>query len=180
MLVIKGVAIASLILMSIAVSVGSTLSIVAPSSVSTSYTISSSLSKCILSNGADYLFLWHLLSFDIGGHLLFDMVGLLLILYRYSVNYLKGINLRENLFREWIFSTFCRKNFREWGHFKYFARIYLREWSNFLFFFNFFFSIKKDVKCIRMEKILKKLIFVNKTCSFTSYQTEITSFIIIL
>ena len=46
-------------------------------------------------------------------------------------------------------------------------------------FFQFSFSIKKDIKCIRMEEILKKLIFVN-TCSFTSYQTEITSFIIIL
>ena len=31
-----------------------------------------------------------------------------------------------------------------------------------------------------MEKILKKLIFVNKACSFTSHQTEITSFITIM
>ena len=166
--------------MSIVVSVGSTLSIVAPSSLSTSYTISSSLSKCILSNGADYLFLWHLLSFDIGGLLLFDMVGLLLILYRYSVNYHKGINLRENLFREWISSTFRRKKLSRMRSFQIFCENLFLRMIKFSFFFQFFFSIKKDIKCIRMEKIWKKLIFVNKTCSFTSYQTEITSFIIIL
>ena len=50
----------------------------------------------------------------------------------------------------------------------------------FFFFIFFFFSMKRDIKCISMEKILKKLIFVNTTCSFTSYQTEITSFITIM
>ena len=147
MLVIKGVAIASLILMSIAVSVGSTLSIVAPSSLSTSYTISSSLSKCILSNGADYLFLWHLLSFDIGGLLLFDMVGLLLILYRYSVNYLKGINLRENLFHEWIFSTFRRKKLSRMRSFQIFCENLFSRMIKFsFFFFQLFFLDKKGYK----------------------------------
>ena len=105
-----------------------------------------------------------------------------------TVLYLKGINFHENLFsrmnffdiartnfREWShFRDFTATNFREWCHFKYFTRIYFREWSNFFFFFNFFFcSIRKDIKCIRMEKILKKLIFVNTSCSFTSYRTEI-------
>ena len=52
--------------------------------------------------------------------------------------------------------------------------------DQFFFYFSIFFSIKKDIKCIRMKKISKKLIFVNTTCSFTSHQTEITSFIIIL
>ena len=43
----------------------------------------------------------------------------------------------------------------------------------------FFFSIKKDIKSIRTrKKYLEKLIIVNKTCFFSSYQTEITSFII--
>ena len=96
--------------------------------------------------------------------------------------YFKEINFYRMNFQEWSnFRYFARTNFRQWGHFKYFARIYFRELSNFLFLFQFFFFflIKKDIKCIRMERILKKLIFVN-TCSFTSYQTEITFFIIIL
>ena len=46
--------------------------------------------------------------------------------------------------------------------------------------FFFFILIKNDIKSIKMEKILKKLSFVNTPCSFTSYQTEITSFIIML
>ena len=72
------------------------------------------------------------------------------------------VRFRENKFsRMRSFQIFCKNLFSRTIKFSFFC---------FQFFFFFL--------CIRMEKILKKLIFVNTTCSFTSHQTEITSFII--
>ena len=110
----------------------------------------------------------------------------LLLLFRHVVMeliYLKGINFRENLFSRMNFFDISRELIFANGQILEILReqIFANEVisNDQIFFFFIFFSIKKDIKCIRMEKI-KKLIFVNTTCSFTSYQTEITSFIIIL
>ena len=110
----------------------------------------------------------------------------LFLLFRHVVMeliYLKGINFRKNLFSQMNFFDISRElifanaQILEISREQIFANVAISN-DQIFFFFNFF-SIKKDIKCIRMEKI-KTLIFVNTTCPFTSYQTEITSFIIVL
>ena len=104
--------------------------------------------------------------------------------------YLKWIDFRENLFSWMIFFDISRwlifangqilKILRE----QIFANEVISNISLEFILpkdqFFFFILIKNDIKSIIMEKILKKLSFVNTPCSFTSYQTEITSFIIML
>ena len=104
---------------------------------------------------------------------------------------LKGINFRENLFSRMNFFDISRRLIFANGQILKISREQIfanevisnisREFilSKDQFFF-FCFWKKNDIKFIRMEKILTKLSFVNTPCSFTSYQTEITSFIIIL
>ena len=103
--------------------------------------------------------------------------------------YLKWIDFRENLFSRMNFFDISRWLIFATGQILKILReqIFANEViSNISLEFIlpkdqfFFILIKNDIKSIRMEKILKKLSFVNTPCSFTSYQTEITSFIIIL